>query len=197
MKSALHILLIEDSPLDTCLIERELGNASISFRLTRIESEQQLRRELIIDRPDLILSDHNLPSFDGLTALKIVREKFPRMPFIFVSGSNDQEMILDMFERGATDYVFKRDLDDLSKAVYRVLDAVQAIPTHEIELAPESPSKSDFAVTTGHLIFCPKCLHAWDENGRATVIDKYLRSHAETFVIRQICMECGHLIPST
>src|SRR5580692_776016 len=98
MKSALHILLLEDSSLDACLIERELRDASVPFRLTKIESESQLRRELLIDHPDLILSDHNLPSFDGFTALKIVREQFPRLPFIFVSGSNDQQMILEMFE---------------------------------------------------------------------------------------------------
>jgi CheY-like chemotaxis protein len=192
MERALHILLIEDNPLDTCLIERELGDAHIAFRLTRIESESQLRRELMIDRPDLILSDHNLPSFDGFTALRIVRERFPRMPFIFVSGSNDQQMIVEMFERGATDYVFKRDLNDLRKAVNHALDDSYDVPAPKVQLTSGFPAKSDFTATTGNLIFCPECLQAWDEEGRAVLIERYLRSHAESFVIRQTCIECGN-----
>ena len=190
MKSALHILLIEDSSPDICLIERELKDASIPFRLTMIESESQLRRELLIDQPDLILSDHNLPSFDGFAALKIVREKFPRLPFIFVSGSNDQQMILEMFDRGATDYVFKRDINDLRNAVCRALDDSHEISTSGSE-SSDSTTQSNLATASGQLFFCPKCLQAWDENGQQALLENYVISHAETSVLRQICMKCG------
>jgi CheY-like chemotaxis protein len=161
------------------------------FRLTKIESESQLRRELLIDHPDLILSDHHLPSFDGFTALKIVREQFPRLPFIFVSGSNDQQMILNMFERGATDYVFKRDIGDLRQAIYRALDVSPESPPAENPLKADFSTKSDFALAFGHLVFCPECLQAWDENGQRVPMEEYLKTHAETFVIRQNCMKCG------
>jgi CheY-like chemotaxis protein len=191
MKSALHILLLEDSTLDACLIERELRDASIPFRLTMIENESQLRRELLIDHPDLILSDHNLPSFDGFTALKIVREQHPRLPFIFVSGSNDQQMILEMFERGATDYVFKRDINDLKQAVNRALDPHQEYPPAKNPPVSDSFAKFDPSLTSGHLVFCPECLQAWNEHGQRIPMEKYLGSHAETFVIRQNCIKCG------
>jgi DNA-binding NtrC family response regulator len=191
MKSALHILLIEDSSHDACLIEQELTDATIPFRLTMIESESQLRRELLIDRPDLILSDHNLPSFDGFTALQIVRKQFPRMPFIFVSGSNDQQMVMDMFDCGATDYVFKGDINDLRLAVYRAVDDCRVIPAAESESMPGSAAPSDAATGPGQLIFCPKCLKAWDENGRETCLEDYAKAHVETSVLRQVCMKCG------
>lgn len=190
MKSALHILLIEDSSQDACLIEQELTDATIPFRLTMIESESQLRRELVIDQPDLILSDHNLPSFDGFTALQIVREQFPRMPFIFVSGSNDQQMVLDMFDRGATDYVFKGDINDLRLAVHRAVDDCREIPAAESESKSASTAPSD-AAASGQLIFCPKCFKAWDEDGREACLTDYAKSHVETSVLRQICMKCG------
>jgi CheY-like chemotaxis protein len=191
MKSALHILLIEDSALDTCLIERELRAASFSFRLTMVENEMQLRRELLIDQPDLILSDHNLPSFDGLTALKIVREQFPRLPFIFVSGSNDQQMIVDMFDRGATDYVFKRDINDLREAVNNALETDRHVLPAEDQSPANASAPAPLTISFGHLVFCPKCLKTWDENGQYCPLDKYLSSHDETFVVRQVCMECG------
>ncbi len=191
MKSALHILLIEDSALDTCLIERELRAAKFSFRLTMVENETQLRRELLVDQPDLILSDHNLPSFDGFTALKIVREQFPRLPFIFVSGSNDQQMIVDMFDRGATDYVFKRDLNDLRQAVNHDLETDRQITPVENQPSANPSTTPLLTNSFGHLVFCPQCFKTWDENGQYYPLDKYLSSHDETFVLRQICMTCG------
>jgi CheY-like chemotaxis protein len=190
MKSALHILLLEDSTLDTTLVERELREASIPFRLTMIESESQLRRELLIDKPDLILSDHNLPSFDGFAALKIVRQEHPQLPFIFVSGSNDQQMILDMFERGATDYVFKRDLSDLQRAVNRALGDWQESTSGESQ--PTGALAKSNPTATGYLVICPGCLKIWDENGQRARLEEYLSSHTESFVVRQICLQCGN-----
>jgi CheY-like chemotaxis protein len=190
MKSAPHILLIEDNTLDTTLIERELRAASIPFRLTRIESETQLRRELMIDKPDLILSDHNLPSFDGFAALRIVRQDHPKLPFIFVSGSNDQEMIVDMFERGATDYVFKRDLSDLRRAVNRALGDEPESPSGQSQ--PTGTLAKSNPMATGYLVICPRCLKVWDEHGQRTRLEEYLSNHTESFVARQVCLQCGN-----
>src|SRR6266498_2625979 len=125
MKTNLRILLLEDDATDAELIAQGLKSSGFSFRLARIETESDLRRELERDTPDLILSDHGLPSFDGFKALEIVRETRPTLPFIFVSGSNDQGMVAKMYEEGATDYVFKHDLGDLKTAVH---DALESAP---------------------------------------------------------------------
>src|SRR4051812_13399515 len=117
MQTKLHILLLEDDHADAELIAHELKAAGFSFRLKRIETEAELLRELRAQKPDLILSDHGLPSFDGFKALKIVRETCPELPFIFVSGSNDQGMVVQMHDQGATDYVYKKDMGDLKSAV--------------------------------------------------------------------------------
>src|SRR5688572_5360282 len=108
MKTKLRILLLEDDAADADLIEHELESAGLAFHLARIQTEAELRHELDSEEPDLILSDHGLPTFDGFAALEIVRETRPELPFIFVSGSNDQGMVARMYEQGATDYVFKR-----------------------------------------------------------------------------------------
>src|SRR4030095_14039184 len=112
---------------DARLIEQELENAGISFDLTRIQTEAELHRELDPQPPDLVLSDHGLPSFNGFAALEIVRNKCPDLPFIFVSGSNDQGMVTEMYERGATDYVYKHDIQDLHGAGQRALYQTQTV----------------------------------------------------------------------
>src|SRR5262245_46550891 len=101
MQNKLHILLLEDDLADAALIAHELEAGGFAFRLTRIQTEAELRRELGMGMPDLILSDHGLPDFDGFKALEIVRETSPELPFIFVSGSNDQGMVVHMHEQGA------------------------------------------------------------------------------------------------
>ena len=59
---------------------------------------------------EIILADYSLPDFDGLTALRIAKDRYPDMPFIFVSGVVGEEFATDALRQGATDYVLKRNL---------------------------------------------------------------------------------------
>src|SRR5260370_41799351 len=70
---------------------------------------------------DLILADYTLPSFDGLTALEIARKTRPDIPFIFVSGTLDEEVAIEALKIGATDYVFKTRLSRIVPSVKRAL----------------------------------------------------------------------------
>ena len=56
---------------------------------------KEFLREIECRPPDVILSDHGLPSFDGFTALSIAREKCPDTPFIFVTGSMGEEVAIN------------------------------------------------------------------------------------------------------
>ena len=73
---------------------------------------------------DLILSDFSLPTFDGLSALKIARANKPDLPVIFVSGTLGEEMAIDSLKSGATDYVLKGGLVRLAPAVRRAMQDV-------------------------------------------------------------------------
>lgn len=128
----LNILLLEDSRFDADLIVKELRKLGHPFRLDAIQSEAELRHALAFRPPDVILSDHGLPSFDGFRALEIVREEKPELPFIFVSGSNNQQMVVDMHDLGATDYVFKRDLVNLCPTIKRALKKPGKKPALEL-----------------------------------------------------------------
>jgi len=208
MNSKLKILLLEDDAADAELIARELEASGVSFRLERIHTKAELRREMETETPDLVLSDHGLPSFDGFEALEIVRERNPKLPFIFVSGSNDQGMVAKMYEEGATDYVFKRDIGDLKSAVLQALEpqpeATQpptepgVIPAqHELgsQLPAVSPRQPIFSPPIGHLLFCPRCRQTRDTGGRPVQIENYFDSHAEIVIFRQFCAECDRPRP--
>jgi signal transduction histidine kinase/DNA-binding response OmpR family regulator len=121
MKMEIRILMVEDSTADAFLMDRELRKGGLAFESKRIETKEEFLCELGQNRPDLILLDHGLPSFDGFTALKLAREQAPDVPVIFVTGSLGEETILKTLKQGADDYVLKHHLPDLVPAVHRAL----------------------------------------------------------------------------
>src|ERR1700686_3293307 len=82
----LHILIVEDSDADAELAVHSLRTMGIAFSSKRVDTEAGLRRELREHPPDVILSDYDLPGFEGLGALMIARALVPSTPFVVVSG---------------------------------------------------------------------------------------------------------------
>src|SRR2546422_585911 len=121
----LSILILEDDAGDVVLINRELRKGGLAFRSKRVDTREDFVRELHQNPPDLIFSDHGLPAFDGFSALAIVRDKCPDVPFIFVTGSMGEEMAVETFKSGATDYVLKSRLSNVVPAVQRALNLAE------------------------------------------------------------------------
>jgi len=121
MKSELRILHLEDNPDDAELIEMLLTGQGIGCEIERVETRADFIAALERGEFDLILSDFSLPSFDGLSALELAREKRPEIPFLFVSGTLGEEVAVDALKSGATDYVLKERLPRLGPAVNRAI----------------------------------------------------------------------------
>jgi PAS domain S-box-containing protein len=121
MKKELNILNLEDDIDDAELIERELCKGGFPFRLKRVVTQEDFLLALREVRPDVILSDHGLPVFNGFEALAVARKECPDVPFIFVTGLMGEEKEIDTFERGAIDYVLKSRLSRLVPVVRRAV----------------------------------------------------------------------------
>ena len=121
MNSLLRILYLEDEPRDADLVQETLGSEGVACEITRVENEVDFRAALGNDGFALVLADYTLPSFDGISALKIAVQKCPEVPFIFVSGTLDEEVAIEALKMGATDYVFKTRLSRILPAVRRAL----------------------------------------------------------------------------
>jgi two-component system response regulator len=125
MEEDLKILILEDVPFDAELINRELERSGMKFSSIRVEEEEDYLRELKSFKPDVILADHSLPHFDGISALKIAKVKSPDVPFIFVSGKMGEDFAIEALKCGATDYVLKGSLSKIVHAVNRALEEVK------------------------------------------------------------------------
>jgi diguanylate cyclase (GGDEF)-like protein len=111
------------------LNEREIREVLKPCVFKRVETEEDFVRALDEFKPDIIVSDYLMPSFNGMTALKLALEKTPLTPFIIVTGSMNEETAVDCMKAGATNYVIKQHLRRLGPAVLR------AVATQKIQFA--------------------------------------------------------------
>jgi diguanylate cyclase (GGDEF)-like protein/PAS domain S-box-containing protein len=121
MPDNLRILHLEDLPYDAELVELTLRRSGLKFVVEHVDNEVALRDGLERFKPDIVLSDYNLPGFDGMAALEIIRKADATLPFIFVSGMIGEDRAIAALKQGATDYVLKSNLSRLSTAVTRAI----------------------------------------------------------------------------
>jgi len=121
VKKEIRILMLEDNVADAELIRFALREGGLVFSLKRVDSKAAFLRELEEHTPDVILLDYALPGFDGFSALTLAQENHPDVPFIFVTGTLGEEVVIEMLKSGATDYVLKTRLSRLVPAVLRAL----------------------------------------------------------------------------
>src|SRR5258708_7456082 len=122
----LRILHLEDEANDQELVRATFEAEGLACRILAVATREAFVAALERDEFDLILSDFALPSFDGLSALKLSREKTPDVPLIFLSGTLGEEAAIEAVRSGATDYVLKQRLSRLVPAVRRALSEAQA-----------------------------------------------------------------------
>ncbi len=106
--SSLRVLLIEDSPADTCLIQemlREGSFAEIDFRCATRVSEGLA--QLAEWEADIILLDLSLPDSDGIDTFRTLHAHAPSVPTIVLSGLDDEQLGLNAVQEGAQDYLVK------------------------------------------------------------------------------------------
>jgi signal transduction histidine kinase len=119
----LKILMLEDRADDAFLVERILSRSDIKFISERVDSREEFVRAIRDFGPDVVLSDHGLPSFNSREALKISQKELPGSPFILVTGTMSDENAIACLREGADDYILKSNLSRLPAAVLRAIKA--------------------------------------------------------------------------
>jgi diguanylate cyclase (GGDEF)-like protein len=114
--------MVEDSPDDEALVLRAIRKGGFSVEHKRVENREDLLSALKNEDWDIVLSDFQMPVFNGLAALKTVKEQDDRLPFILISGTIGEEMAVEAMRAGAQDYLMKDNLTRLVPAIRRELD---------------------------------------------------------------------------
>lgn len=100
-----------------------LINATDGFRCTGVYASMEEALEKVPNNlPDLVLSDIGLPGMDGISGIKILKERYPELLILMLTVYDDNERIFDALCAGACGYLLKKTpwekvVDALKEAV--------------------------------------------------------------------------------
>lgn len=115
----LLVLVLEDDPLDAKLMEMSI-TATVACSIVVVNSRQGFEMELDRAIPSVIISDSNIPEFDGEAAFILAKERCPQVPFILYSGAEAHALEKKAAQLGAQGWLEKKDLDRLGDLVRKV-----------------------------------------------------------------------------
>lgn len=111
MTGKAKILVVDDEPDMLWTLSRLLRGQG--FEVLTAENGQKALALIFQAGPGLIILDKALPDMDGLERLKEVKERFPLIPVIIITGYGDIPSAVEAIRLGAYDYVTK-PFDNLS-----------------------------------------------------------------------------------
>jgi len=117
-----RVLHVEDSPDDAELVALALRKAPFATEVVRVEREPDYLAQLDAGTPDVIICDYNLPQFSAERALEILAARGLDVPFIVVSHHIGESAAVVAMQQGASDYLAKRSLDRLPKAIASAIE---------------------------------------------------------------------------
>jgi PAS domain S-box-containing protein len=161
MKTDLKILILEDEPFDVELNKAQLQlldeyNCIVEW----VTNKKDYLNSLNTFIPELILSDYSLPGYTGLDALLDLKARNLIIPFIFVTGTLNEETAADAIKNGAWDYVVKDRLFRLPLAIRstlqlrkekEILSKVEDLNRQLSMAVEQSPSHIMITDTNGHI----------------------------------------------
>lgn len=142
-----RILHLEDSDLDAEFVAARLQASGLEYELERAVDRTSFETALANRSFEIILSDYQVPGFQGLEALTMAQSAAPDTPFIFVSGAMGEETAVETLRRGATDYVLKERLGRLVPSIRRALAVAQDRRDKQVAEAALSDQQKLFRTT--------------------------------------------------
>lgn len=105
-----RVLIADDSPIVIEVVKSILSGSE--FALTTVSDGAAALHALKQELPDLLVSDVEMPQLDGLSLLRRVRERWPRLPVVMLTTRDADEDRRVAMALGASAYLLKAELDD-------------------------------------------------------------------------------------
>jgi CheY-like chemotaxis protein len=117
-----RILHLDDNALDAELVEETIASdARREWDFVHVTSGPAFEQALEEGGFDLVITDHNIPGYNGRQGIAMARERDATLPVIVVSGSLRAGEDKACLDAGATAVILKDDLESIRDAVQAVL----------------------------------------------------------------------------
>ena len=105
MSGSAHILIVDDDPDLLRLLSMRLGAAG--YRVTAAASAEEAQVKIALERPQLVVSDVQLPGKDGLALFDAIRARHPSLPVILLTAHGTIPDAVEATSRGVYTYLTK------------------------------------------------------------------------------------------
>lgn len=113
----IKILLVETNGSTVRMVEKVLENTRVLHFLRRIDNVQDLRFELVYNKPDLILTGRTMDKFNASEVLSLTQIYAPSMPVIVLAPDYNEHINIELIEQGAYDIIFHQEIKRLPNEV--------------------------------------------------------------------------------
>jgi CheY-like chemotaxis protein len=122
----LKVFILEDMKTDQELVKMQIRKIAPDALFTIAANRNEFLEKIKWTVPDLILADQRLPDFSGTEALAYVKERMPHIPFVFVTGTlNDEEEASEIILKGASAYILKKNLESIPERIPAILEVAR------------------------------------------------------------------------
>ena len=177
-----RVLLVEDDKNLSFILKSSLEQMIGGYEIEVASNGKEGLEKLAARRFDVIVSDVEMPVMDGVTMVRQVRERYPDVAIVFITGLTTARDVINGYQSGADFYIKKPFLpEELDAHIQAVLKVKRSASM------PEADGKDRY--TIGKYSFFPSQNLLCDEDG-------YQRSLTpkEAKVLEMLCRRKGHLV---
>ena len=117
------VMIVDDEPINAEVVQVYLEGSGFKRFITCSDSTKALAM-VMVHQPDVLLTDLNMPGLSGLELLKIVRQRFPHLPVILMTGEGNDAVVAEALQNGAASYVAKdKSMGALLETIDRIVGA--------------------------------------------------------------------------
>lgn len=148
LKEKIRILFAEDVFIHHRMSVEILRNENILFESKLVDTREGFLEALHSFSPDIVITDYQMPEFNGMDALQLTLGHDPTIPVIILTGSISEEVAVECMRSGATNYVLKENLIQLPFAVNEAIKKKLALIEHTKAMKALSESESKLHTIT-------------------------------------------------
>lgn len=143
MKSPPYILHLESNAQVTASVRSMLTTSGIRAAIEPAASQTDFIAAMERGGVDLVIAGSSIPAFDGFAALAVMRERWANVPCILIGIDSGEDVVVDVMQKGAADYV-------VQERPWRLVTAVEKAMQQRAESSADS-ARNDECIQTQKL----------------------------------------------
>ena len=169
--TSIKVLVLEDDPADALLCVRKLKSSGLEVTADIVNTPARFKEKILGDSYHAVIGDFRIPDWNGIEAVRWMREHGLTVPFVLVTGTLGDDLAVECIKEGATDYVLKDKLDRLPFVLTRALrEQKLKLERDEAERQLRQSEKDYRSITEG----APYGIYRADQEGNMLMVNPAL-----------------------